>query len=228
MGRTMRILDCCRVRHRIGACLFVACCATFAAAEQHEDHHHDQHAAADHQHDPAHDGGHAHEVTLHGRPRINYFGEKTEFLWWSPQLFLWTLGLFLALWYVLSRLVWRPMLQAFEERDQRIQETFALAEKLREEARSIADTMDVEIVEAQQAARALLDQARSDAATEVSQIVAKAKQDQAESLAAARDGIERAAKQGLQAIESSAASLAQQIADQLAGRPLEGRSGRRS
>lgn len=155
--------------------------------------------------------------TLHGRPYEQPFGDKTEFLWWSPQLFFWTLLLFLSLWYILGLRVWKPMLQALEERDRRIQESLAMAEKLRDEAQSITQTMDEDIVQAQQAARAALDQARAEASQEVATMMAKARQEQAETLHQARQSVDRAVERGKTDIEKTARSLGAGIAENLIG-----------
>lgn len=143
------------------------------------------------------------------------FGYNTDFLYWSPQLFVWTLALFLLLWFILGRWVWKPMLESFEDRDRRIQESLALAEKLRDEAKSIADTMDIEVVRAQQAVRTTLDQARAEANQEVVELMAKARQEQTDDLSKARADIDSAVALGKADIEGSSRRLGVNIAQTL-------------
>lgn len=215
-----------RRRLRLGVALLLAACVAGQGADEHAPPHPETRADAAR---PTGEDAHAHRAdTLHGQPKKNYFGHNTEFLWWSPQLFVWTLLLFLSLWYILNRLVWRPMLQAFVERDQRIRETFELAEKLREEAKTIATTMDEEVVQAQQAARALLDQARADAAAEVAQLTARARQEQAAELQAAREEMNEAVRRSLVEIEAAAERLGREAAERLAGWTSNGTGGGRS
>jgi F-type H+-transporting ATPase subunit b len=210
---------------RVGLALLVAACVAPQAAEPRGPNRPEAPAAAPRAEAP---GSAHHADTLHGLPKKNYFGRNTEFLWWSPQLFVWTLLLFLALWYILTRMVWKPMLQAFVDRDERIRETFEMAERLREEAKTIASTMDEEVVHAQQSARALLDQARAEAAAEVAQLTAKARQEQAAELQAARDQIDDAVRRSMVEIEAAAARLGREAAERLAGWTSNGTGGGRS
>jgi F-type H+-transporting ATPase subunit b len=186
-----------------------------AAGHDHDDHgaghDHDDHGAG---HDQNDHGGH-HEKTIHGEPAKNYFGPKTEFLYVSPQLFLWTLIVFLPLWYVLQRLVWKPMIQALEDRDSRIADTLTQAIKLREEARSLTVGLDPETIRTQQEVRTVLDQARSEAAHEVSEMITAAREETAAAQKSARQAIESAAGEAMAKIESSASHVGETIASAL-------------
>lgn len=182
------------------------------AAEHPATEHADHADAADHAH--GHDdhaaGGHgAH--TIHGEAPKNYFGEKTEFLYWSPQLFLWTLLLFLPLWFLLSRLVWGPMMRAIEDRDRRIVDSLETARRLRAEAKAISSEQDADTMRAQQEARSIIEQARTDAAKEIADMVAEARTAASQKLDYARRQLEESTRQGESQIARAAEKLGQSI-----------------
>lgn len=191
--------------------------------EAHDDHDHAEAAHAGDAHHDAdhHEGDHGHgghgEHTIHGEAPKNYFGEKTEFLWWSPQLFIWTLLLFLPLWFLLHRLVWGPMIRAFEERDEKVRQNLAMARKLREDAQSITAGQDADTVRAQQEARNVLDQARAEAAQVVTEKINQARSEAAAEVDKARAEIASAQGSAMTQIEQSAGSIGQRIADNLLG-----------
>lgn len=188
------------------------------AADEHPaapaDAHHDEHAAGDNHHDHA-EGGHGHGNTIHGAAPRNYFGKGSEFLYWSPQLFIWTLLLFLPLWFLLQRLVWTPMIAAIKDRDQRISDSLAMAQKLRDDAAKLTSGTDAETIRAQQEARQILEDARAVATREVNDLLAAAREHASATAKAATEEIEQATRSGLAEIERSAESIGASIAHSL-------------
>jgi F-type H+-transporting ATPase subunit b len=201
----------------------VACLLLTARIGLADDPHADTHLhdhAADHahvtEHEHAHDD-HGHGNTIHGEAPKNYFGPKTEFLYWSPQLFLWTLLLFLPLWFLLQRLVWMPMIKGWEERERKMAESLAMAAQLRDEAKSLSAEQDADVVRAQQEARSILDQAREETNQRVSEMVSQAKDASAEMQKQARVEIDAAVKQGLEDLNHQAEQVGADIARVLSG-----------
>lgn len=193
------------------ACMTFLACAARGDETPADEHGHGSAAAP---HEAAHEEGH-HPNTIHGEPPKNYFGPKTEFLYWSPQLFIWTMLLFLPLWYILNWFVWGPMVRGIEERDRKMAESLSMAKKLRDEAKSISFEQDADAILAQQEARELLDKARTEAAVDVNEILTKAREESSQSQRAARQEIERATQEGLREIEQSSRELGNQIARNL-------------
>ncbi|MBY0586108.1 ATP synthase F0 subunit B [bacterium] len=161
-------------------------------------------------------GGHGHGNTIHGESPKNYFGPKTEFLYWSPQLFLWTLFLFLPLWFLLQRLVWVPMILGWEERERKMADSLAMAAKLRDEAKSLSAEQDADVIRAQQEARSVLDQAREETSLRVAEMIAQAKDQASDQQKKTRTEIESAIQQGLREIDQQAGRLGQEMARTLA------------
>ena len=175
--------------------------------------HHDEHAPGTDAH--AEGADHGHGNTIHGATPRNYFGKGSEFLYWSPQLFIWTLLLFLPLWFLLGRLVWAPMIAAIQERDQRISDSLAMAQKLRDDAATMSVQTDADTIRAQQEARQILENARAEAAKEVNDLLTAAREEAASAQRAATDEIEKATAVGLAEIERSAQTIGSSIADSL-------------
>ncbi len=193
------------------------------ADDPHADAHSHDHAAseahsAENEHSHAHDDhGHGHGNTIHGEAPKNYFGPKTEFLYWSPQLFIWTLLLFLPLWFLLQRLVWVPMIKGWEEREQKMAESLAMAAKLRDEAKSLSAEQDADVIRAQQEARSILDHAREETNQRVAEMVNQAKDAAAEQQKQARAEIDAAVQQGLAELSHQAERVGEDIARNLSG-----------
>jgi F0F1-type ATP synthase membrane subunit b/b' len=194
------------------------------ADDPHADTHSHDHATGeahsaehDHSHDHHDDHGHGHGNTIHGEAPKNYFGPKTEFLYWSPQLFLWTLLLFLPLWFLLQRLVWVPMIKGWEERERKMAESLSMAAKLRDEAKSLSAEQDADVIRAQQEARSLLDQAREETNQRVSEMVSQAKDAAAAQQKQARAEIDAAVQQGLAELDHQAQRVGEDIARNLSG-----------
>lgn len=201
-----------------GLCLAIARPAS--AWEDSSESHHAHSDEVTHDHDDHGGESHGHGVhTIHGEPASkNYFNEpRTAFLYWSPQIFIWTLLLFLPLWFILQRLVWKPMILALEERDRAIAESLATAARLREEAKHLGENLDVETMRAHQEAKALLDKARESASTEVSELLSRARESAAETQRTAQAEVADAVARAIPEIEQSAKRVGAKVVATLVG-----------
>ena len=57
----------------------------------------------------------------------------------DPGLFIWTLITFLVVLVILKTMVWKPLLAALDEREQRIRDALSAAEKARAESQASLD-----------------------------------------------------------------------------------------
>ena len=107
------------------------------------------------------------------------------------------------------------MIAAIQERDQRISDSLAMAQKLRDDAASMSVQTDADTIRAQHEARQILESARADAAKEVNDLLSAAREEAATAQRAATDEIEKATVAGLAEIERSAHTIGSSIADSL-------------
>jgi F-type H+-transporting ATPase subunit b len=78
------------------------------------------------------------------------------------DLSIWTIVVFLVLFFVLKRYAWGPMLEGLENREKRIHGELEQAQKANVEAQALRGEFEKKINEAQQQVRDLIDRARKD------------------------------------------------------------------
>ena len=88
---------------------------------------------------------------------------ENPLLRFEPGLMLWTVVTFLALLLVLRRIAWKPLLEALDAREKRIEDALQKAEKAQREAEQAIAENRKRSDEAMQQAEQLIDQARQDA-----------------------------------------------------------------
>ncbi|MFO0809366.1 MAG: F0F1 ATP synthase subunit B [Gemmataceae bacterium] len=167
-----------------------------------------------HKHDAKSDG-HGHE----SKP-FSIFPDKAD-------LGLWSLVVFLILFGVLSKYAWKPMVEGLQKREMTIREAIEAAAKARAEAESARASFASEAEKAQQQVRALLDEARRDAATLREEELAKTKSEIAAERERAHREIEVETDQALQKIWSRAADLATQVSSMALKKQLDESAHRR-
>lgn len=143
-----------------------------------------------------------------------------------PQLglFFWTALLFLAIFMLLRRFAWKPILGMIHEREQNIENSLLEAQRAREEM----SKMKAENEELLRLARQERDQMLRDAGQTADQIISKAREGAA--IAAARETekakqqIESEKNAALTEIKNTAGALAVDIAEKLLRKEFENRS----
>ena len=133
---------------------------------------------------------------------------------WS--LFLWTVVVFLVLFFILTKFAWRPILGMVSAREERIREDLANAEEARKEAEETREKHRREMEQASQQAKALLDETRERASTLQAELETKAR-DEAEAIVAkARTQIESEKVAAMQQIRDQVVDLSVEINRRLA------------
>lgn len=117
------------------------------------------------------DDDHAHHDLGHGNA-----GESLE----SPAEFrtdlaVYTFAVFMLLLAILGKLAWPKIVAALEEREKRIEANIADAEAMNAEAKNMLAQHEAKLATAADQVRELLEEARRDAETTKSQIIAEAK-----------------------------------------------------
>lgn len=157
-----------------------------------------------------------HHPTLRGEPV-----SSENLLDFSNWLFAWTLILFLLFCYVMSRLVWNPIVHALEVREQKISDSLAEAQRVRDEAKVLLEQHDEVIGRAHEEAKQILETARAESAKESEVILNQARDDAAQAELQARTDIAAASRDALEQLEKGALALAAQFAGRIADRPFQ-------
>lgn len=170
-----------------------------------------RHAASDASHD-AHAGAHEHigEVGVNKKPE--------EF---KTDLAVYSFVVFLLLLAILTKFAWKPINQALEEREHKIAEHIAAAERQNQEAKQLLAEYDRKLAAAQDQVRAILDDARKDAEHAQQELLAKARQDAQLEMDRAKREIDTAKGQALKELAERSTDLAIGLADQIVRKELQ-------
>ncbi len=125
---------------------------------------------------------------------------------------IWTIITFLVVLVVLKKTVWKPVLQALDEREQRIRASLEGAEKARAEAQAALDEHRRVLAGAEEEARQLLRQSREAAQRLHQQTVDKAHAEARQLVEQARRTIDSEKRQALAELRREVADLAVQAA----------------
>jgi F-type H+-transporting ATPase subunit b len=117
----------------------------------------------------AHGGEHPHIGEANPGPKLE---DPSEF---KSSLALWSFVVFVLLLAVLWKFAWGPICQGLDQRERRIAENIAAAERSGEEARKIMAQYEAKLAGAADEVRQLLEEARRDAEHTKAQILAEAK-----------------------------------------------------
>jgi F-type H+-transporting ATPase subunit b len=135
---------------------------------------------------------------------------KTEFKLFDKVLDLtvWTIVVFLVLFWVLRRFAWKPMLEGLQKREDNIRAALQEAERARQEAQQVRSQLQRELDQNAQKVREILDAARRDAERSTEEMVAKARTEIQGERDRLRREIDLARDQALHDIWAQAAQLA--------------------
>jgi F-type H+-transporting ATPase subunit b len=147
----------------------------------------------------------------HGPPNVMEFRADTAF---------WSIVVFLALLFILSKYAWPPILEGLKKREETIRSSIEEAKKTREEMVQLRNQFQKEMAEAQQQIPKLMEDARKKAEEMSNEIRAKAVADIQTERERLRRELEIAKDQALTELWASAAQLATLISAKAIGRSL--------
>ncbi len=78
----------------------------------------------------------------------------------NPGLIFWTIITFLILLVVLTKIAWKPILSALNQRESAITEALEKAERAKEEAKKMLDENQANLAKAEEEAKKIIDQSR--------------------------------------------------------------------
>jgi F-type H+-transporting ATPase subunit b len=148
------------------------------------------------------------------------FHKPPNFL--SPvwDLGLWTLVVFLALLFILSKVAWKPMLEGLKSREDNIAKAMTEAEAARREAAEMRSKFDAEFKKAQEQAREIIADASRNGQRAADDIITKAKAEMAAESERGRRELETAKDQALKELFEYTANLATQVSSKAVRRQL--------
>jgi F-type H+-transporting ATPase subunit b len=136
------------------------------------------------------------------------------------DLGVWSIVVFLALFFILKKKAWGPILQGLQKREQSIRSAIADAKHSREEAEKMRAQLQTELDKAGDKVAAILEQARRDAQRTTEEMVAKARSEIQAERDRLRREIDMAKDQALQELWSQTAQLATLISAKAIRRSL--------
>ncbi len=138
----------------------------------------------------------------------------------DPGLFIWTIVTFLVLLALLGKFAWRPLLQALESRQERIRKSLEDAERARQELERLQQESAKMMQQARIEAESIVTQTRADAERLREELKQKAKDEADNILRNAQQQIQLQTRQAIQQIRHEVADIAVLLASKLLERNI--------
>ena len=138
----------------------------------------------------------------------------------DPGLFIWTIVTFLVLLALLAKFAWRPLLQALESRQERIRNSLEDAERARQELERLQQESAKMMQQARIEAESIVTQTRADAERLREELKQKAKDEADKILRNAQQQIQLQTRQAIQQIRHEVADIAVLLASKLLERNI--------
>lgn len=172
--------------------------------------------AADAQHTDGHsagsgDHGHLPEIGHNPPPGTTQKAFESP-AWFQTDLAVWSFAVFLALFALLSKFAWKPIMQGLEKREQGIADMIASTQAANEDAKRMLASYERRLAETADEVRGMLEEARRDADVTRQTIVAEARKAADDEQVRARHEIGLAKDEALAQIADRAGDLAVEVA----------------
>ncbi len=138
----------------------------------------------------------------------------------SPGLALWTLVSFLLFWAVMTRVAWKPIVNAINQREVDIQESLDAASKARAEMTDLKGESEKLLNEARMERSKMLKEAKETGERLVKEAKESAGKEASKIISSAQVEIENQKKQALVEVKSKAGVMAVDVAEQLLRKEL--------
>ena len=132
----------------------------------------------------------------------------------------WTIVTFVLLLFILGKLAWKPILQMLDERETKIRESLAEADKARAEAQVAMAEQSKAIDAAKKEAQEMMSKGRKAAETAKEEIIEKANQEAEHIIAKAKREIELSRDKAMEEIRDLAVNLSMAATAKLIGQSL--------
>ncbi len=130
-------------------------------------------------------------------------------------LLFWTALVFICLLFVLTKFIWKPILSAVNEREQKIAESLELAEKTKEEMKALQAANENLLKEARAERDAIVKDAKETATKMVEEAKQAAKTEADKLMASARQAIETEKGAAIAELKTQVAAFSLEIAEKV-------------
>lgn len=128
---------------------------------------------------------------------------------------------FAIVFFLLKKKAWGPIISGLQDRENKIREDLASAEKARDEATAKTEELDAKLAEAHAEVRSIIDQARADAESLRSKRVGEIESEIQQLRERATGEIESAKQQAVQDLYAKSATLAVAVAEKILNRQID-------
>jgi F-type H+-transporting ATPase subunit b len=133
----------------------------------------------------------------------------------SVGLFFWQFVIFIVLLFLLKKYAWKPILDTVNEREQKIADSLALAEKTKAEMQALQSQNENLLKEARAERDAIIRDAKETATKMVEESKSSAKAEAEKIIAAARQSIEAEKNAAIAELKTQVASFSIEIAEKI-------------
>jgi len=140
----------------------------------------------------------------------------------NPGLILWTIVSFLLLLFILGKFAWKPMLNALNEREEKIRGALEEADRARTEAAEMIKQNEKNLARAEEEYRKLIGEGKALAEKLKEEMLSKARQQAQQTLTQAAEEIQRSVETAKQQLREEMADLAVKAAEKILEESLDG------
>ena len=149
------------------------------------------------------------DAEAHEAPSLDLFGQLN---WVS---ILTSIGVFVLLLFILSKVAWRPILDGLQKREDTIKKALDDAAEANEQAKALIAKYEAKLDQAREEGQAILDETRRDAQDLRAQIEADAKAQAEDTIARSKREVEQAFAKAWEGLVKDAAKVATEAAGQI-------------
>jgi len=142
----------------------------------------------------------------------------------NPGLIFWTIITFLILVLVLTKVAWKPIIAALNQRESAIKEAMEKAETAKEEAKKVLDENQANLAHAEEEAKKIVDQSREFAEKLKEQMLNESKQQAQKIIEDATAVIERQKDSAFDELKSHVAQIAIQATEKILREKMDAES----
>ena len=139
----------------------------------------------------------------------------------SPGLLVWTIVTFLIVLFILKKKAWGPLMNALEDREKKIEEALATADKAKEDSQNLSAEIDKMKADSQAERQQILADAKKDADNLMVKKESEAQQKYDQMIDKAKKEIESEKAKALKDIKSVAVNLSVEAASKIINKILD-------
>jgi F-type H+-transporting ATPase subunit b len=139
----------------------------------------------------------------------------------NPGLILWTILTFIILLFILSKVGWKPLVNALQAREQSIRDALQKAEEAKRESERLLAENTAAMARANEETSRILKEGRELAEQMKSEIVAKAREGAKALMEQAKEDIQREKETALLQLKNEVADLAVNVAEKIIDETLD-------